>query len=145
MPRTKVTVPDVAEAGPDLWSNAIRAGDMLFISGQVARPFEGGTQIVGKDEYEQTRQIFSRIDRIVKAAGGTMDNPVKMTIYVVDIKNNTEVWRVHPRPRCPLLIPRNLTIPRLISASSLAKRKCKTSVLPRSISSIGKTLAEACS
>ena len=93
MPRTKVSVPDVAEAAPGLWSNAIRAGDMLFISGQVARPFEGGTGIVGKDEYEQTRQIFLRIDRIIKAAGGTMDNLVKMTIYVVDIKNNTEVWR----------------------------------------------------
>jgi 2-iminobutanoate/2-iminopropanoate deaminase len=93
MPRTKLSVPDVAEVAPGLWSNAIRAGDMLFISGQVARPFEGGTGIVGKDEYEQTRQIFSRIDRIIKAAGGTMDNLVKMTIYVVDIKNNTEVWR----------------------------------------------------
>ena len=42
MPRTKVSVPDVAEVPPGLWSNAIRAGDMLFISGQVARPFEGG-------------------------------------------------------------------------------------------------------
>src|ERR1043166_5338908 len=84
MPRTKLLVPDVAEAGPALWSNAIRAGDMLFISGQVARPFEGGTEMVGKDEYEQSKQIFSRIDRIIKAAGGTMDNLVKMTIYVVD-------------------------------------------------------------
>jgi 2-iminobutanoate/2-iminopropanoate deaminase len=93
VPRTKVSVPDVAEVGPGLWSNAIRAGDTLFISGQVARPFEGGTAIVGKDEYEQTRQIFSRIERIVKAAGGTMDDLVKMTIYMVDIKNNTEVWR----------------------------------------------------
>ena len=93
MPRTRLSVPDVAEVAPGLWSNAIRAGDMLFISGQVARRFEGGTGIVGKDEYEQTKQIFSRIDRIIKAAGGTMDNLVKMTIYVVDIKNNTEVWR----------------------------------------------------
>jgi len=58
MSRTKVSVPDVAEVAPGLWSNAIRAGDMLFISGQVARPFEGGTGIVGKDEYEQT---FGRI------------------------------------------------------------------------------------
>jgi hypothetical protein len=33
MPRTKVSVPDVAEVPPGLWSNAIRAGDMLFISG----------------------------------------------------------------------------------------------------------------
>ena len=93
MPRTKLSVPDVAEAAPGLWSNAIRAGDMLFISGQVARPFDGSTGMVGTDEYEQTKQIFSRIDRIVKAAGGTMDNLVKMTIYVVNIEQNTEVWR----------------------------------------------------
>jgi 2-iminobutanoate/2-iminopropanoate deaminase len=93
MPRTKVPVPDVAEAAPGLWSNAIRAGDMLFISGQVARPFEGGTGLVGTDEYEQAQQIFSRIERIVKAAGGTMDDLVKMTIYVVNIGKNTDVWR----------------------------------------------------
>jgi 2-iminobutanoate/2-iminopropanoate deaminase len=93
MPRTKLSVPDVAEVGPGLWSNAIRAGDMLFISGQVARPFDSGTAMVGNDEYEQARQIFSRIDRIVKAAGGTMDDVVKMTIYVVDIRNNTGIWR----------------------------------------------------
>ena len=49
--------------------------------------------MVGKDEYEQSRQIFSRIERIIKAAGGTMDNLVKMTIFVVDITKNTEVWR----------------------------------------------------
>ena len=84
MPRTKVTVPDVAEAAPGLWSNAIRAGDTLYISGQVARPFEGGTGMVGKAEYEQTRQIFSRIERIVKAAGGTMDDIVKTTVYLLD-------------------------------------------------------------
>src|SRR6202012_5728183 len=93
MPRTKLPVPDVAEVGPGLWSNAIRAGDMLFISGQVARPFEGGAEMVGKDEYAQSKQIFSRIERIIKAAGGTMDNLAKMTIYVVDITKNTEVWR----------------------------------------------------
>lgn len=93
MPRTKVSVPDVAEAAPGLWSNAIRAGDTLYISGQVARPFEGGAGMVGTDEYEQTRQIFSRIERIVTAAGGTLDDLVKMTIYMVNIQNNTEVWR----------------------------------------------------
>ena len=93
MPRTRVPVADVAEAAPGLWSNAIRAGDTLYISGQVARPFEGGAGMVGTDEYEQTRHIFSRIERIVKAAGGTMDDLVKMTIYVVNIEKNTEVWR----------------------------------------------------
>ena len=93
MPRTKVTVPNVAEAGPGLWSNCIRAGDLIFISGQVARPLEGGKTLVGSNEYEQTRQIFSRIQCICEAAGGSLDDIVKMTIFVVNIKNNTEVWR----------------------------------------------------
>ena len=104
MPRTKVTIPNVAEADPGLWSNCIRAGDYLFISGQVARPFEGGRTIVGTDEYEQARQIFSRIERICisrptldasigAAAGGSLDDIVKMTIFVVNIGKNTEVWR----------------------------------------------------
>ena len=93
MPRTKVTIPNVAEAGPGLWSNCIRAGDLLFISGQVARPLEGGKTLVGSNEYEQTRQIFSRIKCICEAAGGSLDDIVKMTIYMVNIKNNTEVWR----------------------------------------------------
>jgi enamine deaminase RidA (YjgF/YER057c/UK114 family) len=93
MPRTKVNIPDVAEAGPGLWSNCIRAGDLLFISGQVARPLEGGKALVGGDEYAQTRQIFTRIEHMCKAAGGSLDDVVKMTIFMVNIRNNTEVWR----------------------------------------------------
>lgn len=93
MPRTRVTIPNVAEAEPGLWSNCIRAGDYLFIAGQVARPFEGGRTMVGKDEYEQTRQIFLRIERICIAAGGGLSDIVKMTIFVVDIRKNIEVWR----------------------------------------------------
>jgi hypothetical protein len=56
MPRTKVTV--VAEVATGLWSNAIRAGDMLFISGQVARPFEGGTGIVGRMSTNRPSKYF---------------------------------------------------------------------------------------
>jgi 2-iminobutanoate/2-iminopropanoate deaminase len=93
MPRTKITVPNVAEAAPGLWSNCVRAGDFLFISGQVARPLEGGKALVGNNEYEQTKQIFSRIKHICEAAGGSLDDIVKMTIFMTDIKNNTEVWR----------------------------------------------------
>ena len=93
MPRTRVTIPNVAEAGPGLWSNCIRAGDMLFISGQVARPLEGGKTLVGSNEYEQAKQIFTRIKLICEGAGGSMDDVVKLTIFMVNIKNNTEVWR----------------------------------------------------
>jgi hypothetical protein len=55
-------------------------------------------------------------------------------------------WGVaHPHPRCPLPVSRKLTITGPISVSFLAKRKWPTSVSPRSISSIGRTLAAACS
>ena len=93
MPRTRVNIPNVAEAGPGLWSNCIRAGDLLFISGQVARPIEGGTTLVGSNEYEQAKQIFTRIKLICEGAGGGLQDVVKITIFMVNIKNNTEVWR----------------------------------------------------
>jgi len=93
MPRTKVKVRNLAEAGPGLWTNGIRAGDFLFISGQVARPFEGGTAIVGATEYRQAKQIFERIERICRAAGGSMADVVKVTIFMVDIRKNAEVWK----------------------------------------------------
>jgi 2-iminobutanoate/2-iminopropanoate deaminase len=93
MPRTKVTINDVAEAGPGLWSNCIRAGDFLFISGQVARPLEGGKTLVGSNEYEQAKHIFTRIKRICEGAGGSLEDIVKMTIFMVNISKNTEVWR----------------------------------------------------
>lgn len=116
MPRSKVTVPDVAEAAPGLWSNAIRAGDTLYISGQVARPFEGGAGMVGTDEYAQAKQIFLRIERIVKAAGGTMDDLVKMTIYMVNIEKNTEVWRARRE-----FFSGDFPASTLVEVSSLAK------------------------
>jgi hypothetical protein len=58
MPKDKGVCPDVAEVPPGLWSTAIRAGDMLFIPAKVALPFEGGTGVVGKDEYEQSKQMY---------------------------------------------------------------------------------------
>jgi len=92
MPKTRVYSPAVAEAPPGRWSNAIRAGEFLFISGQVSRANDGKT-IEGKGEYEQSKIIFTKIKNLVEAAGGTTDDVVKVTIYVVNIRQNTEVWR----------------------------------------------------
>jgi 2-iminobutanoate/2-iminopropanoate deaminase len=64
----------------------------LFISGTVSRASDGVT-IEGRNEYEQAKLIFGKIRHLVEAAGGTMSDVVKMTIYVVNIKQNTEVWR----------------------------------------------------
>jgi len=92
MPKTRIYSPAVAESPPGRWSNAIRAGEFLFISGQVSRSSDGAT-IEGKGEYEQAKILFTKIKNLVEAAGSTTEDVVKMTIYVVDIKQNKEVWR----------------------------------------------------
>lgn len=92
MPKTRITSPAVAEAPPGRWSNAIRAGDFLFIAGQISRSHDGKS-IEGNGEYEQSRIIFTKIKNLVEAAGGTVDDVVRVTIYMVNIKQNTEVWR----------------------------------------------------
>ena len=92
MPKTRIYSPAVAEAPPGRWSNAIRASEFLFISGQVSRSNDG-TRIEGRGEYEQAKIIFTKIRNLVEAAGGEAQDVVKMTIYMVDIKQNKEVWR----------------------------------------------------
>lgn len=90
--RQRITSPHVPEAAPGLWSNCIRAGGFLFISGQVAR--SSVTALAdAADEYGQAKIIFGKIRNLVEAAGGKIDDVVKMTIYVVNIKQNKEVWR----------------------------------------------------
>jgi len=92
MPKTRIYSPAVAEVPPGLWSNAIRAGAFLFVSGQVSRSSDGRS-IEGKGEYQQAQIIFAKIRALVEAAGGAMQDVVKVTIYLVDIKQNKEVWR----------------------------------------------------
>ncbi|HNZ91404.1 MAG TPA: RidA family protein [Acidovorax sp.] len=92
MPKIIVKSPEVDEAPPGRWSNAIRAGDFLYISGQVSREVRG-QNIVGSTAYEQSHYIFTRIKHLVTAAGGNMDQIVKMVIYVTDMSENAEVWR----------------------------------------------------
>ena len=59
----------------------------------MARPLAGSKTLVGSNEHEQARQIFTRIQLICEGAGGSLDDIVKMTVYMVDIRKNTEVWR----------------------------------------------------
>jgi 2-iminobutanoate/2-iminopropanoate deaminase len=114
----RVTSPYVAEPPPGRWSNALRVGDMLFISGMVSRANDG--TIEGRDEYEQAKVIFGKIRSLVEAAGGAMADVVKMTIYVVNIKNNTAVWRARQEffsgdfPCSTLVEVRSLATPEIL-------------------------------
>jgi len=92
MKRQAITSPNLPKPPPQTWSTAIRVGDVLYVSGTTARGPDGETAL-GKDEYEQAKVIFGRIRHAIEAAGGTMNDVAKMTIFVTNIKKNTEVWR----------------------------------------------------
>ena len=115
----RISSPHVAEPPPGRWSNALRVGNMLFISGTVSRAADGVT-IEGRNEYEQAKIIFSKIRHLVEAAGGAMSDVVKVTIYVVNIKQNTEVWRARQEffsgdfPCSTLVEVRSLATPEIL-------------------------------
>jgi 2-iminobutanoate/2-iminopropanoate deaminase len=71
-------------AKPTGYSYAIKkSGTPVFISGQVALDGEG--KLVGEnDAAAQTEQVFKNLQAVVEGCGGTMDDIVKITIFVTD-------------------------------------------------------------
>ena len=88
----QVTVPGVPEPSPPIFSNCLRVGDQLFISGMTAgRP--DGSMDGGDDAYGQSRACFEKIRHLVEAAGGTMRDVVKLTIYLTDMADRPALGR----------------------------------------------------
>src|SRR5437879_994316 len=66
------------------YSQAIRAGGLVFVSGQVALQ-PGSPAIVGDEIAEQTEQVFANLRTILEAAGSGLDRIVKTTVYLRDL------------------------------------------------------------
>ncbi|NLU83115.1 RidA family protein [Rhodococcus sp. HNM0569] len=120
----------VREPADGLWSNCLRIDDMIFVSGMTARGEDGQT-VVGDTEYEQAKVVFQKIKDLVEAAGGAVDDVVKMTIYVTDIANNTQVWDARKEffsgdfPACTLVEVSSLAKPEiLLEIEAIAIRGC---------------------
>jgi reactive intermediate/imine deaminase len=68
------------------YSQAIRSGDLLFMSGQI--PLVPATmEIVDGDFEARARQVFENLRAVAEAAGGNLDQIVKLTIYLTDLGN----------------------------------------------------------
>ena len=78
------------------YSQAIRAGDLVFVSGQLAlRP--GHTEMAGATIQEQTEQIFANLRAILEAAGTSLDRLVKTTVFLVDLGDFAGMNEVYAR------------------------------------------------
>jgi 2-iminobutanoate/2-iminopropanoate deaminase len=79
------------------YSQAIRAGGLVFVSGQLALQ-PGSPEIVGTEIAEQTEQVFANLRAILEAAGSGLDRIVKTTVYLRhfgDFQAMNEVYRQH--------------------------------------------------
>ena len=83
--------PQVAEPADGTWSNCLVVDGVAYIAGMVSRGSDG--KVVAGDEYEQAKMIFLKIKHLVEAAGGSMADVVKVTIFVTDITQREKVWR----------------------------------------------------
>ncbi len=84
MAKGKIT--PIGKKNPNLpFHPGVRAGDFIFISGQVAKD-ENGTMIAGTIE-EETRATIEAIRRVLKAADADLDDLCKVTVYLEDARN----------------------------------------------------------
>ncbi len=68
------------------YSHAVESGGFLFLSGQVPLRPDGSGLLRGTIE-EETRQVFSNIEAVLKAGGSTLANVVKAMVFLDDIGN----------------------------------------------------------
>ena len=73
-----------AAIGP--YSQAIKNGDVVFLSGQIPLDPETMELVEGNIE-EQTKQVFKNLSAVCEAAGGILQDAVKLTIYITDLAN----------------------------------------------------------
>ena len=102
MPRTKVSAPDVAEAAPGLWSNAIRAGDTLYISG--ATDTDPATGKPPADPRVGAKLLMDGLKRTLERAGMTMDDLVWVQVFATNLDHYAafnEVYRPYFKGNLP--------------------------------------------
>ena len=78
------------------YSQAIRIGDFLYTSGQIALDPESGQFLFGEIE-EETEQTIKNISAILQAEGLNLENVIKTTVYLSDLKNFERMNKVYEK------------------------------------------------
>ena len=79
---TKISVTTVPEPKGNIYSNCLKVGPQLILSGMIASEIDG-------DAYEQSVNCFNKIKELVESAGGRMEDVAKLNIYLTDMENRS--------------------------------------------------------
>lgn len=77
-------ITDKAPQAIGIYSQAVRAGDTVYVSGQIPLDPVTGNVITG-DIKTQIERVFDNLAGVAKAAGCTLDDAVKLTVYLTDL------------------------------------------------------------
>jgi reactive intermediate/imine deaminase len=92
MSKQIISTPD-APAAIGVYSQAVRVGNTIWVSGQI--PLDPKTKELVKGDVEaQVRQVFENLKAIVAAAGASFDDVVKATVFLVDLSHFALVNKV---------------------------------------------------
>lgn len=84
---------DRAPAAVGTYSQAVRVGSFVFLSGQI--PLVPGTmKVVDGDFAARARQVFENLKAVAEEAGGSLNDAVKLTIFLTDLGNFAAVNEV---------------------------------------------------
>ena len=92
MQRTVINT-DRAPAAIGTYSQAVRAGNTVYLSGQIPLDPHSGELVTG-DIAAQIRQVFDNLAAVAEAAGGSIDNAVKLTVYLTDLGDFSTVNKI---------------------------------------------------
>lgn len=82
--KTEAIHTDAAPKAIGTYSQAIRAGNTVYLSGQI--PLNPETmELVGEDMATQIRQVFDNLSAVAKAAGGSFSDVVKLNVFLTDL------------------------------------------------------------
>jgi 2-iminobutanoate/2-iminopropanoate deaminase len=94
MPDRQAVSTDSAPAAIGPYSQAMRVGDLLFCSGQI--PLEPSTgELVKVDIEGQARRCLENLAAVAEAAGGSLANAVRCTVYLTDMNDFARVNEVY--------------------------------------------------
>ena len=84
---------DSAPAAIGTYSQAIRTGDLVFLSGQI--PLDPDTMDIVEGDFEaRARRVFDNLAAVAAAAGGGLDDVVRLTVFLTDLDNFATVNKV---------------------------------------------------
>ncbi len=92
--QNEVISTDKAPAAIGPYSQGIRAGSFIFVSGQIPIDPKSGELVCGHIK-EQTRQVLENLKNILEAGGSSLDKVVKTTIYLASMDNYKDVNEVY--------------------------------------------------